>query len=73
MKAALKLAGPALVVAGAALLYFAYQAHQSAQGQLTEFFSGSPSDRALQFGLGGAICLVLGLGGSGKAFLGKAK
>ena len=73
MKSALKLAGPALLVAGAVLLYLAYQAHQSAQGQLTEFFSGSPSDRALQLGLGGGLCLVLGLGGSGKAFLSKAK
>jgi len=73
VKAALKLVGPALVVAGVVLLYFAYQAHDSPMGQLTDAFSGSPSDRALQFGIGGALCLVLGLGGAGKAFLSKAK
>lgn len=73
MNSALKLVGPALVVGGAVLLYFAYQAHNSAGGQITEFVNGTPSDRALQFGVAGALCLIVGLGGAGKGFLSKAK
>ena len=72
MKQALKLVGPGLVIGGLVLLYLAYQAHNSAAGQLTEMFSGSPSDRALKFGIGGGICLLLGLGGAAKGFGGKA-
>lgn len=72
MNAALKLIGPGLVIAGCVLLYYAYQAHNSAAGQITEFFSGSPSDRALQFGIAGAVCLLLGLGGAAKGFRAKA-
>jgi len=73
MKALLKIVGPALVIGGAVLLYFAYEAHNSAGGQITSFVSGDPSDKALKFGIAGVVCLVLGLGGAGKAFLGKAK
>ncbi len=73
MNTALKLIGPALVIGGCVLLYFAYEAHNSAGGQASEFFNGTPSDRALQFGIGGAVCLLLGFGGAGKAFLSKAK
>lgn len=73
MKSVLKLVGPALIVGGAVLLYFAYEAHNSAGGQIAEFMSGTPSDRALKFGVAGAVCLLLGLGGAGKGFLSKSK
>jgi len=73
MKAAIKLIGPALVIGGGVLLYFAYEAHNSASGQITSFISGDPSEKALQFGVAGAVCLFLGLGGSKKAFFSKAK
>ena len=66
----LKLLGPAFLVIGGILLYQAYQAHNSAAGQLTEFFSGSPSDRAMQLGIGGAVCLLVGLAGTAKGFRG---
>ena len=69
MKAALKLVGPALILAGLVLLYFAYQAHPSVAGQITSFVSGEPSHRALQYGIAGAVCLLLGLGGTGKGYL----
>lgn len=71
MNKALKFVGPALVIAGLVLLYMAYEAHNSAAGTLTNMVSGSPSDRALQLGIGGAVCLLLGLGGGAKAFSGK--
>lgn len=73
MKMLLKFVGPVLAVAGVGLLYLAYEAHNSAGGQITSFVSGDPSEKALQFGIGGAVCLLLGLGGAGKGFLGKAK
>ena len=71
MKALLKLAGPALVLGGGFLLFLAYEAHNSASGQISSFFSDSPSDKALQYGAAGVVCLFLGLGGSAKGFLGK--
>ena len=73
MKSILKLVGPALIVGGLVLLYFAYEAHNSASGQFTSFVTGDPSDKALKFGIGRAICLLLGLGGAGKGFLGGKK
>lgn len=72
MKSLLKIAGPALVLGGCVLLYFAYEAHNSASGQITSFISGDPSEKALKFGVAGGVCLLLGLGGAGKGFLGKA-
>ncbi len=73
MKPLLKIVGPALIIGGAVLLYFAYEAHNSASAKITSFVSGDPSDKALKFGIAGGICLFLGLGGAGNAFLGKAK
>jgi H+/Cl- antiporter ClcA len=68
MQPILKLVGPALVILGLWLLYLAYKANESAAGQLSEAFSGSPSDRTWQYGIAGVVCLLLGLGGGFKAF-----
>lgn len=55
-----KLAGFVLLGVGAVLLYFGYNASQSVGSQLREAWSGSMSDRAMYYYLGGAVCVAVG-------------
>ncbi|MDH4133463.1 MAG: DUF3185 family protein [Gammaproteobacteria bacterium] len=55
-----KLIGFILIGVGAALLYMGYNASQSVGSQLRQAFSGSVSDRAMMFYVGGAVCAALG-------------
>ncbi len=56
-----KAIGAALLVAGVLLLFFGYSEYQSLQSEVKEFFTGSPTDRALLMLIGGAISSVIGL------------
>ena len=48
-----------LFIAGLLLLYFGYQEYQSIGSEVEEFFTGSPSNRALWMLIGGAAgCLL---------------
>lgn len=52
--------GAALFVAGLALAYFGYQESQSLASEVTEVFTGSPTDGSMWKMVGGAALAVLG-------------
>lgn len=53
----------ALLIGGLLLLYFGYQESQALASEVEEFFTGSPSDRAMWMMIGGGVATVLGLVG----------
>jgi len=55
-----KIIGFVLLAVGAVLLYFGYNASQSVGSQFKSAFSGSMSDKAMMYYVGGAI--VAGVG-----------
>ena len=57
-----RLAGLALLIAGALLLYFGFQATDSVSEKLVEGFTGRYSDETMAYLIGGAVAGVLGLG-----------
>lgn len=52
--------GVALLVAGAALLYFGFNESNSLASDLSEVVSGSPTDRSMWMMIGGAALAVFG-------------
>jgi len=50
-------------IAGLLLLYFGYREYQSFSSEIEEFFTGSPSNRALWMLIGGAAASIAGLVG----------
>lgn len=52
-----------LLIAGLFLLYFGYNESQSLQSEVNQFFTGSPSDRAMWMMIGGAAASITGLAG----------
>jgi hypothetical protein len=52
--------GVALFVAGAILLYFGYQESNALASEVTEVFTGSPTDQSMWKMVGGAALAVLG-------------
>ena len=56
-----KIVGIILVVVGAGLAFWGYRMSSSIGSQLSQAFSGSPSDKVMAFYIGGAACLVVGL------------
>ncbi|EKE84489.1 DUF3185 family protein [Idiomarina xiamenensis] len=58
-----KIIGLALIVAGAILLYFGYEASQSAASEVSQAVTGEPTDNSIWFLVGGAIAVVVGLYG----------
>lgn len=52
--------GLALLVAGAVLLYFGWQASQSVGDQVTEAFTGSFTDQTMWYLIGGIAAVVGG-------------
>ncbi len=50
-----------LLVAGVALLIIGWQASQSFSSDLSRFFTGEPTDRAIWYLVGGAVASVAGL------------
>lgn len=57
-----KILGLAILAAGIILLYFGYNEYNSAASQVTEVVTGSPTDNAIWFLIGGAIAAIVGLG-----------
>jgi len=53
----------ALLVVGIILLYFGYEASQSVGSEVSEAFTGEPTDNAIWFFVGGAVAAVIGLYG----------
>ena len=57
-----RIAGLVLLVAGAVLLYFGFQAADAPLEQARESLTGDYSDRTMQYLIGGAVAAVAGLG-----------
>ncbi|MBV2128405.1 DUF3185 family protein [Arsukibacterium indicum] len=57
-----KIIGLALIVVGAVLLYFGYNAYNSAASEVSEFVTGSPTDNAVWYLVGGGLAAIIGLG-----------
>ena len=53
----------ALMVGGIILLILGWNEHQSAGSEISKFFTGNPTDRAMWMLIGGAVLAVLGLVG----------
>ncbi len=56
-----KIIGIVLLVAGVAAIVWGYNQSQTVGGQITEAFSGSPSDEILIYYIGGAIAALIGI------------
>lgn len=52
-----------MFIAGILLLFFGYQEYQSISSEVEEFFTGSPSSRAMWMIIGGAVATIVGLVG----------
>ncbi len=57
-----KMAGLALLAAGAVAIYFGYQSSQSVANKVSEAFTGRSTDQTLQYYVGGAVLIALGVG-----------
>ena len=57
-----RLAGLVLVVVGGILLYFGYNASETAIESVTETVTGRFSDQTTLYIIGGAACAVVGAG-----------
>lgn len=57
-----KLAALVLIVVGGILLYFGYNASESALESVTEAVTGRYSDQTTLYLIGGAACAVVGVG-----------
>ncbi|HET8815872.1 MAG TPA: DUF3185 family protein [Pseudidiomarina sp.] len=58
-----KLVGIVLLVVGIILLYFGYQAYDSAASEVSQAVTGEPTDEAMWYLIGGAVAVVIGLYG----------
>ena len=52
--------GAGLLVVGALLLIMGFNASQSIGSEISEAFTGTPSDRSIWFLVGGALAAVMG-------------
>lgn len=57
-----RLLGLAAIVAGVVLLIFGFNAADSLSSEVSEFFSGNPSDKSMWMMIGGAVLVIVGLG-----------
>jgi high-affinity Fe2+/Pb2+ permease len=55
-----KALGIILLIIAAGLAWYGYDISQSVGGKLNSAFNGGPSNRALMFYAGAAVCAVLG-------------
>ncbi|RUO21869.1 DUF3185 family protein [Aliidiomarina haloalkalitolerans] len=53
----------AILVAGLIVLYFGWQEKESAASQVSEAFTGQPTDNAMWFLIVGAVLTIVGIGG----------
>ena len=58
-----KIVSIALLVAGVVLIIFGIQATNSFSSDVSRFFTGSPTDKAVWMLIGGAVAVVAGLVG----------
>ncbi|PTB85499.1 hypothetical protein C9927_01010 [Pseudidiomarina aestuarii] len=58
-----KLVGIVLLVVGIILLYFGYQAYDSAASEVSQAVTGETTDEAMWYLIGGAVAVVIGLYG----------
>ncbi len=56
-----KIIGIVLAVVGAGLAYWGYRLSGGVGAQVTQAFTGSPTDRIMAFYIGGAVSLAVGL------------
>lgn len=56
-----RMAGLILLVVGIILLVWGYNGSQSVNSQVSEFFTGSWTDKTLWLLIGGAVCVIAGL------------
>jgi len=56
-----KILGIGLIIVGLILLYFGYNEYNSMASEISEVFTGSPSDNAVWYLAGGAGASVVGL------------
>jgi uncharacterized membrane-anchored protein len=52
-----------ILVAGVILLVFGVNAYHSASSDVSRFFTGAPTDKALWFLIGGAVACIAGFFG----------
>lgn len=53
----------AILVVGIILLYFGYQESQSVASEVSEAFTGQPTDNSIWFIISGAVLAIVGIGG----------
>ncbi|MDT7526508.1 MULTISPECIES: DUF3185 family protein [Idiomarinaceae] len=58
-----KLIGIVLLVVGIILLYFGWEAYNSAASELSQMATGETTDNAMWYLIGGAIAVIVGLYG----------
>lgn len=59
-----KIASIALLVAGIALIIVGVNAMNSFSSDVSRFFTGSPTDKAVWMLIGGCVAVAVGLGGT---------
>ena len=59
-----KIISLALIVGGVALIVVGVNATNSFSSDVSRFFTGSPTDKAVWMLVGGVLAVVVGLGGS---------
>ena len=59
-----KIVSLALLVGGVVLIIFGIQATDSFSSDVSRFFTGSPTDKAIWMLIGGVIAAVVGLAGT---------
>ena len=63
-----KAAALALLAGGAVLTFFGMNAMNSANSDISRFFTGAPTDRAIWMLVGGVVMLVAGIAGLSRVF-----
>ena len=59
-----KMLSLALLIGGVVLIIFGFQAMNSFSSDLSRFFTGSPTDKAVWMLIGGVVAAVIGLAGT---------
>jgi hypothetical protein len=58
-----KLISPVILVGGIVLVVFGVSATKSFSSDVSRFFTGSPTDKAIWMLIGGIVAIIIGLGG----------
>lgn len=53
----------ALLIGGIVLIVFGVNAYNAPTSEISRFFTGSPTDKAMWMLIGGSVCAVIGLVG----------